>query len=62
LYSESLNANGFEIIDTANNGLDAIHKYNSFEFILDITLIDYQIPFKNGIEATRKILKIDQNC
>jgi two-component system chemotaxis response regulator CheY len=54
-------ANGFEIIDTANNGLDAIQKYDSFESKPDIILMDYRMPIKNGIEATREILKIDQN-
>ncbi len=48
---------GFEVIGEAANGLEAIERYK--ELKPDITTMDLVMPFKNGIEATREILKLD---
>ncbi len=48
---------GFDVVGEAANGLEAIEKYK--ELKPDLTTMDLVMPFKNGIEATREILKND---
>ena len=50
---------GFQVKDVANNGRDAIYKFKSFSEKPDIILMDHRMPIKNGIEATKEILEID---
>lgn len=50
-------SNGFEVAGEAANGQEAIEKYR--EIKPDVTTMDIVMPFKNGIEATREINKID---
>ena len=52
---------GYEILDTANNGLEAIQKYKSFKNKPDIIIMDYRMPLKNGIEATKEIMQINSH-
>jgi two-component system chemotaxis response regulator CheY len=49
---------GFNVIGTAKNGLEAVELYKSFLKKPDVIIMDYQMPIKNGIEATREILRI----
>lgn len=49
---------GYQVIGEAKNGEEAISLFNSFQKKPDIVLMDYRMPIKNGIEATKKILKI----
>jgi len=44
----------FEIVQ-ASNGLEAIEMYEKYK--PDIVLIDIMMPFMNGIEATKEIIK-----
>ncbi len=37
--------------------MDAVIKFNAFTEEPDIILIDHRMPIKNGIEATKEILK-----
>ena len=60
LYKLLLKLKGFKVIGTANNGENAIHKYNSFIDKPDIILMDYRMPIKNGLETTKEIVKIDK--
>lgn len=46
---------GFEVVGEASNGLEAVEKHR--ELKPDLTTMDLVMPFKNGIEATREILK-----
>src|SRR3954452_4038240 len=48
---------GFEVVGEAANGLEAVEKFK--ELKPDLTTMDLVMPFKNGIEATREILKTD---
>ena len=50
---------GFQVIDVADNGRDAVNKFESFSEKPDIILMDHRMPIKNGIEATKEILEID---
>ena len=47
------------MIGIANNGEEAVLKFKSFSERPDIILMDYRMPIKNGIEAAKEILKID---
>lgn len=51
---------GFEVAGEASNGLEAIEKFK--ELKPDLTTMDLVMPFKNGIEATREILKLDNRA
>jgi len=61
LYSIILKEAGFEIIETAINGKDAIEKYKNFEIKPDLILMDHRMPIKNGLDAMAEILKINKN-
>jgi two-component system chemotaxis response regulator CheY len=50
---------GFEVIAEAKNGEEAVNLYNSFSKKPDIILMDHRMPIKNGIEATKQILKMN---
>ena len=51
---------GFEVVGEACHGLEAIERYN--ELKPDLTTMDIVMPFKSGIEATREIVKQDNNA
>ena len=59
LYTKVLNSNGVEVLASAKNGEEAIIKFRNLSQKPDIILMDYQMPVKNGIEAMREILEID---
>lgn len=47
--------NGFEVVDTAANGVEAREK--AIRFNPDIIIMDISMPEKNGLEAADEILK-----
>lgn len=55
VLKEMLNKMGYTNIDEAENGLDAITKAKSKKY--NIILMDIVIPYINGYDATREILK-----
>jgi two-component system chemotaxis response regulator CheY len=61
LYSLILKEAGFEIIETAINGKDALEKYNKLEVKPDIILMDHRMPIKNGLDTMTEILKLNKN-
>jgi two-component system chemotaxis response regulator CheY len=61
LYALILKEAGFEIIDTAINGKDAIERYNKLEVKPDIILMDHLMPVKNGLDAMTEILQISNH-
>jgi len=56
LYELILELEGYRIVGTANNGEDGVKKYKSMEIRPDITLMDYRMPIKNGLDAAKEIL------
>lgn len=61
LYGLILRDAGFEIVDTAINGKDAIEKYNNLKVKPDIILMDHRMPIKNGLDAMVEILQINNH-
>ena len=59
LYKLILNEAGFEIVDTAINGKEAIEKYKNLEVKPDLILMDHRMPIKNGLDAMIEILEIN---
>ena len=45
------------MVGEASNGVEAVERYK--ELKPDLTTMDLVMPFKNGIEATREILRVD---
>jgi two-component system, chemotaxis family, chemotaxis protein CheY len=48
---------GFEVVDEAVNGLDAIKKYQKWQ--PDLVTMDITMPEMNGIDAIREIKKLN---
>ena len=61
LYKSLVSVLGYEVIGVASNGEEAINLYKSFSIEPDIILMDHRMPKKNGIEATKEILKISNH-
>ncbi|UCC20049.1 MAG: response regulator [Promethearchaeota archaeon] len=61
LYQLLLGMSGFLILGIANNGDEAIKMFRTLVEKPDIIILDYRMPIKNGIDALKEILKIDQN-
>ena len=58
LYERILETVGFQIV-CANNGKEAVDLYKSLSDRPDIILMDHRMPIKNGIDALKEILEID---
>jgi DNA-binding NarL/FixJ family response regulator len=61
LYTQFLELKGFDVIGHAKNGMEAIEKYLEFRNKPDLIIMDYHMPIKNGVTATKEILKINGN-
>jgi two-component system chemotaxis response regulator CheY len=57
---EIFTSSGYEIAGEAANGVEAVEKYQ--DVTPEVTTMDIVMPFKNGIEATREILKSDPSA
>jgi DNA-binding NtrC family response regulator len=61
LYEMILKASGFAVLGKASNGEEAVKIYQDLLNSLDVILMDHRMPIKNGIEATKEILKINNH-
>ena len=59
MYEKMLKISGYDVVNIAKNGEEAINLYKSFSVKPDIILMDHRMPIKNGIETTKEILQID---
>ena len=53
--------NGYDVIAAAKNGEEAVSMYKSFPAKPDIILMDHRMPIKNGLDASREILEMDED-
>ncbi|MFX0091855.1 MAG: response regulator [Candidatus Hodarchaeota archaeon] len=59
LYKRMLNLKNHEVVAEAYNGVEAIDLF--IKTRPEIIIMDYRLPSKDGLEATKEILKIDPN-
>ena len=50
-------AGGFAVVGEAGNGVEAVEKYK--ELKPDLVTMDLVMPYRNGIDATREIIRGD---
>jgi two-component system chemotaxis response regulator CheY len=60
LYRIALKLKGHEVIGTASDGNEAVDMFRNFSKKPDIIIMDHRMPGKNGLEATKEIMKM--NC
>ena len=53
-------AGGFSVVGEAGNGVEAVEKYK--ELKPDLVTMDLVMPYRNGIDATREILRADSKA
>ncbi len=57
---EVLNMEGFDDVDSANNGLVGLEKYKRMR--PDLVIMDIEMPVMNGYESSQKIKEIDPDA
>jgi len=60
-YKQILTLNGFELAGIANDGAEAVSIFKAFSEKPKVILMDHRMPKKNGIDASKEILKLDKN-
>jgi len=61
LYEMMLTTFGFEVVDKASNGKEAIEKFKSLSPKPDVILMDHRMPVKNGIDTTIELMKFNNH-
>ena len=54
--------NDFEVIGEALNSDDAINIFRGFETKPDLTILDYRMTPKNGLEIMAELFRIDESA
>lgn len=57
-----MNLNGYKVIASAENGIDAVNMFKNFSEKPDVVLMDHRMPLKSGIEAAKEILELDNGA
>jgi two-component system chemotaxis response regulator CheY len=58
--SDLLTQAGYQVVGEANDGTDAVAKYQQLR--PDLVTMDVVMPQMSGIEATKKIIKLDKEA
>ncbi len=59
LYRIALKLKGHDVVGTAGDGNEAVDMFKNFSIKPDIIIMDHRMPGKNGLEATKEIMKMD---
>lgn len=62
LYKILFNGLGFNVKEIASDGQKAVDLFRSFSQKPDIVVMDHRMPVKNGIDAAKEIIDIDENA
>ena len=62
LYEIFLKMSGFSVIGKAKNGDEAVNFFKLMSTKPDLIIMDHRMPIKNGIEALKEILEIDNQA
>ncbi len=57
-----LSSEGYEIIDTASHGGEAVDKYKEHHPYVDLVTMDITMPGMDGVTALEKIVQYDPNA
>lgn len=60
--AQILTSEGFNIIDVASNGQEALEKYKNHHPKVDLVTMDITMPVMNGIDSLQSILEFDKNA
>ena len=61
LYEMIIKTSRHTVIGKAKNGEEALNIYKTYSDEIDVILMAHRMPIKNGIEAMKEILKIDNH-
>lgn len=57
-----MTSEGYEVADTAVDGVDGVEKYKAMSPGVDLVTMDITMPKMDGITALEKILEFDKNA
>jgi len=57
-----LTAEGFEVLDTASHGKEAVEKYTAKGNDIDLVTMDVTMPGMDGVTALEKIMEMDADA
>lgn len=60
--SQILTSEGYEVVDTAGHGAEALEKYKGLYPKVDVVTMDITMPGMDGISALEKIIEYDGNA
>ncbi len=59
VYKSFFTMKGYSVIGSAFNGADAVELFTKINPKPDILLMDYRMPIKDGVMATKEIMQIE---
>ena len=60
--SQILTSEGFEVVDTASDGLQGLEKYKELYPNIDVVTMDITMPKMDGVSALEKIIEFDKDA
>ena len=62
LYGRLLELKGYHVMASAYNGEEAVEMYRAMERRPDLVLMDHRMPVKNGLDAMRELVEMDDGA
>lgn len=60
--TQILGSEGYEIVDTASHGAEAVEKYKEHHPDIDLVTMDITMPGMDGVTALEKIIEFDKDA